>query len=212
MIKYYGSTDSLSEFKDRNEQLAIVKRKKPKESDNFFQKISQSSFSVSGHVSFNNSRDDIHNLLKNQFSYLILNDLFYTKWIDDMSEICKIFCQFQRDEKISFWAGSKRGCSRFHRDIVPYRLLVTYSGKGTEILPNHAANLKAYNDGKPNGEIIKDIFAIQHLRNWDIAIFRGCEEGILHKTPDSALSKSSILMRLDNFTFLRDIQKFNEVA
>ena len=46
MIKYYGRTDSLNEFKDRNEQLAIVKRKKPKESDNFFQKISQSSFSV----------------------------------------------------------------------------------------------------------------------------------------------------------------------
>ena len=41
----------------------------------------------------------------------------------------------------------------------------------------------------------------------DIAIFRGGKNGILHRTPNSALNHSSILMRLDNSSFLEDIKK-----
>ena len=96
--------------------------------------------------------------------------------------------------------------------MVPFRLLVTYAGKGTEILPNNAADRNAFIEGKPNDEIVKDKSALQFLNTWDISIFRGGQKSILHRTPDSALNKkSSILMRLDDSSFLDNIIKFNNV-
>ena len=45
------------------------------------------------------------------------------------------------------------------------------------------------------------------MKTWDVAVFkgnkfRGREEGILHRTPDAALHLPSLLMRLDNSSFL----------
>ena len=91
--------------------------------------------------------------------------------------------------------------------------MVTYAGEGTEILPDHAANRNAFREGKSNKEILKSKSAVEYINKWDIAIFRGGEDGILHRTPDSALdSKSSILMRLDCPSFLDEIQNINQVA
>ena len=51
------------------------------------------------------------------------------------------------------------------------------------------------------------------INKWDVAIFRGGRNGILHRTPDSALDcNSSILMRLDDSSFLEEIKKINGVA
>ena len=133
--------------------------------------------------------------------------------LDDMSNLCKLFCKFIGDNKISFWVGTVRGCKRYHVDMVPFRLLVTYAGQGTELLPDYAANKSAFRDGKSNKEILKSKSALEYINKWNIAIFRGGEDGILHRTPDSALkSKSSILMRLDNRFFLEEIKNINQVA
>ena len=70
----------------------------------------------------------------------------------------------------------------------------------------------AFISGKLNENIIKDRSAIRYLNEWDIAIFRGGKHGILHRTPESALNdRSSILMRLDDSTFLEQIEKINTV-
>ena len=74
-----------------------------------------------------------------------------------MSNICKLFCNFKDEKSISFWLGTQQGCTRYHVDMVPFRLLVTYAGQGTELLPNHAANRKAFLEGKPNEEIVEKI-------------------------------------------------------
>ena len=59
-------------------------------------------------------------------------------------------------------------------------------------------------------KIIKDESARKFINKWDIAIFRGGKNGILHRTPDSALKYySSILMRLDDPSFLDEIKKVN---
>ena len=97
--------------------------------------------------------------------------------------------------------------------MVPFRLLVTYAGQGTELLPDYAANKNAFREGKSNKEILKSKSALEYINKGDIAIFRGGEDGILHRTPDSALdSKSSILMRLDAPSFLDEIKNINQVA
>ena len=59
--------------------------------------------------------------------------------------------------------------------MVPFRLLVTYEGQGTELLPNYAADREAFIEGKPNNEIIKDKSARKFINKWDVAIFRGGE-------------------------------------
>jgi len=202
---------NLLEFKNKNEQLKIFTRDIPKDSDFFFNKIYQSLNSVSGVVRYNNSKKDIHKIV-NQKTINIKYDPFYKIWINDMSELCKLFCKFIGEDKLSFWVGSQRGCKRYHVDMVPFRLLVTYAGEGTELLPDYAANRTAFIQGKKNNEILKDKSALKHISNWDIAIFRGGRDGILHRTPDSALEgKSSILMRLDNSSFLNELNKINQL-
>ena len=48
-----------------------------------------------------------------------------------------------------------------------------------------------------------------YLKPWHVSIFKGGSEGILHRTPDSALKSPSLLMRLDHSTFLNDVEKYN---
>ena len=212
MIHSYKKTSSIKDFKKTEAQLGILERKAPIEADLFFKKLYKFPFSIIGSVSQFRAEEDIQNLLKDKIPEDIQFHPFYKKWIIDMSEICLIFCALQEKENISFWLGTKRGCKRFHVDMVPFRLLVTYAGKGTELLPNHGADRKAFINGKPNEEIVKDKSTIKFLNKWDIAVFRGGDRGILHRTPNSALNKnSSILMRLDDLSFWDKINKMENI-
>lgn len=202
--------NQLLDFKKKKKYLEVVKRKAPIGADKFFTEFFQSFSSAVGFVKYSNAQKDIESILENHFPSTARLNPFYELWIRDMSEVCKVFCKFLRNDKISFWIGTNRGCKRFHVDMVPYRLLLTYFGKGTEILPNHAANRNAFQAGKPNQQIIKNKAAVRHLQKWDIAVFKGGKNGILHRTPDSALlDNSSILMRLDSPSFLELIKKIN---
>ena len=109
------------------------------------------------------------------------------------------------------WIGSKRGCKRFHIDNVPQRLLVTYSGEGTEwLLPDAAADKSAYLNGESNEKILKFPQKKQFVTEWDIAIFKGGSQGLLHRTPDSALKNNSILLRLDHADYWKNI--YNNIS
>ena len=122
-----------------------------------------------------------------------------------MEDVCKSFCELENIKDVAFWLGTKRGCSRYHVDNVPKRLLVTYAGRGTEWIPDMAADRTAFESGEPNEHIVKDTSALRHIRQWDVAVFRGFREGILHRTPDEALNGPSILLRLDHSSFLKKI-------
>lgn len=209
MINYYKEINFFEKFKTCNDQIAVLKRKVPTGFNLFFKKLYESPFSVFGAISKKNAKADIHKLLKSKIAKNILCDEYYRNWLVDMSNVCKIFCTFQGEESISFWLGSSRGCRRYHVDMVPYRLLVTYDGQGTEILPNEAADRNAFIKGKSNDEIVINKFATSFLDKWDIALFRGGKDGILHRTPESASSKSnSILMRLDGLSFFKEIENY----
>ena len=205
--------EKFIDFKKNESQLEILRRPSPAKSVLFFKEFSKSIFSITGFISKNQSKKDIERLLKNTLPTSIQNHSFYNFWLEDMSDICKLFCTFLNANKLSFWLGNARGCKRYHVDMVPFRLLVTYEGQGTELLPNYAADREAFIKGKPNNEIIKDKSARKFINKWDVAIFRGGRNGILHRTPDSALDcNSSILMRLDDSSFLEEIKKINGVA
>ena len=74
-----------------------------------------------------------------------------------MAQLCKIFCDLKESNFVSFWLSNHRGRKRYHVDNVLQRLLVTYAWPGIEWLPSEAADNRAYLNGEPNQNIVKDI-------------------------------------------------------
>ena len=197
-------TDSFEELKgftNRSEQLGIMERIVPTGAENLFDKLMSTPFKIFRKVSKISALQDIRETLAEQLSEEIKKDPFYESWLSDMAMICETFCDIEDSDSIGFWLGTNRGCRRYHIDNVPQRMLVTYAGKGTEWLPDEAADREAFASGEPNEKIVKDRSAIQFLNQWDVAVFRGGPNGLLHRTPDAALNGPSILMRLDNPSF-----------
>ena len=199
--------DAIKDFPNKSDQLAIMNRSMPENASLFFTQLLKISFNITGEIYKETATINIKDLLSNKLPKKIKNNVFYQPWIEDMANLCEMFCITEKSSYISFSISSHRGCRRYHIDNVPLRLLVTYAGQGTEWLPDEFANKRAYANGEPNERIIKDISKKQFVGEWDIALFKGGPEGLLHRTPDSALNKNSILMRLDHARFWKDIQR-----
>lgn len=198
---------ALSDFQKRSDQLAIVARAPLEGADAFFQKLLQTPFNIIGKVSKEKGVDDIKKILKSDIPIELRTNPFYEVWVSDMADVCKHFCYTLGSDAISFCLATERGCQRYHVDQVPMRLLVTYSGQGTEWLPDEAADRGAWANGDTNEHIVKNSSARQFMNPWDIALFRGGPKGLLHRTPDAALNGPSILMRLDHKSFWNNILK-----
>ena len=142
--------EKISEFSKQDYQLIEIERKNMNNSDSFFREIMYEPFRVIGKISKKNSSEDIKKTLRDIIPLNSQTNSFYKTWVSDMSEICQIFCDTLNSKSISFCLGTERGCSRYHIDNVPMRLLVTYMGQGTEWLPNEIANRAAFEEGLPN--------------------------------------------------------------
>ena len=199
--------EKISEFSKQDYLLIEIERKNMNNSDSFFREIMYEPFRVIGKISKKNSSEDIKRILRDIIPLSSQTNFFYKTWVSDMSEICQIFCDTLNSKSISFCLGTERGCSRYHIDNVPMRLLVTYMGQGTEWLPNEIANRVAFEEGLPNEKIVKDSSKIKSIKTFNVAIFRGGAAGLLHRTPDSALKNPSILLRLDHESFWDNILK-----
>lgn len=200
-VFFADNFESLESFACRPDQMAILEREKPAAASAFFGKLGFVSFAVAGEVTRAETFADIQFLLEESITENVRKDPFYIFWLEDMARVCALFCDVEQSDSIQMWIGSKRGCRRYHVDNVPRRLLVTYDGRGTEWLPDNAADRDAFANGAPNDKIVKDYSSRRFMGEWDIAIFRGGASGLLHRTPDDALNGHSILMRLDNKVF-----------
>ena len=201
--------DNILNTSKTKSYLTISERNSPIGFNDFFKKIIYKPFNINGKVFKKSSVNDIKDILKEKISVSAKNSIHYNYWINDMAKMSSIFCDIMGSIDISFSLGTSRGCSRYHIDNVPMRLLVTYYGQGTEWLPIDNADYGAYSKGKDNENILKDPKKRMYLKPWHISIFKGGSDGILHRTPDSALKSPSLLMRLDHSTFLNDIEKYN---
>lgn len=204
------SIDALNHFMHQEDQLLVINRKAESNSDAFFEKLMQFPFAKMGKVRKKFAKQDIENILKNKIPEILLKEQFYEKWIEDMIKVIEIFCFLLKEDSVCFWLGSERGCKRYHVDLVPFRMLVTYAGKGTELLPDEAADRNAFINGESNKKIVKFKSLIKFTNKWDIAVFRGGKNGILHRTPDSASNGQSILMRLDHPSFWEKVKDYQK--
>lgn len=204
-VFHAASLNELAKFQNRPEQLGIFHREKPQEAKKFFETLMHEAFGIAGTVRKSHLQSDITALLDEALPADIKAKSFYDCWIEDMAQVCSTFCDTQGSDAVGFWLGSQRGCQRYHVDNVPMRLLVTYAGKGTEWLPDEAADRTAFANGEPNERIVKNPEAKQFMNAWDVSVFRGGPKGLLHRTPDDALTGPSILMRLDHPSFWKNI-------
>ncbi|MBC62278.1 MAG: hypothetical protein CMP11_07460 [Zetaproteobacteria bacterium] len=202
-MTFLQTTDikSIQEVSHQAHQMTLIKRKQLDHGNTFFQDLMCTPLKIVGKVYKNSTTKDIHELLVNKIHTKLQVDPFYKIWLDDMAKVCEIFCETLESEAVSFYLGTQRSCRRYHVDNVPLRLLVTYAGLGTEWIPDDAADRLAFESGAPNEEIIKDPSKKQFINTWDIAIFQGGPKGLLHRTPDEALKKPSVFLRLDHSSF-----------
>ena len=191
----------LAAFKHQEGQLAILERQPLGGGDEFFKKLSERPLNVIGIVGKKTSVEEILALLEDEISEDLKSSDFYMQWVIDMAGVCNIFCETLATNTVGFCLATQRACQRYHIDNVPLRLLVTYYGKGTEWVPDSAVDRLAYDSGMPNDKILTTNNAKKFLNAWDIAIFRGGPDGLLHRTPDAALNTPSILLRLDHESF-----------
>ena len=203
-----NSFEEIKDFATCDYQLGIVERKIPRGIDEFFQKLMQKPLRISGKGRKENVNSNIKEILEEEISEPLQNTPFFEKWIDDMANAAELFCDIQKSDSVSFWLSSERGCRRYHIDNVPLRLLITYAGKGTEWLPDKVADRRAFANGEPNEMIVRDPKEIQFMKPWDVAVFRGGEKGLLHRTPADALNGPSILLRLDHPSFWDNVHKY----
>eukprot|EP00466_Bigelowiella_natans_P002288 jgi/Bigna1/82583/fgenesh1_pg.94_\ len=209
-----GGLSKLNEFANSKDHLGIVHRGTPAGSKTYFRKLVE-------HVDFDealgivcksHAKDDLRRILAAKIPKKLRGHDFYETWLSDMTEVCKTFCDVLKSKAVSFWVGSDRGCVRYHVDWVPFRMLVTYHGKGTELLPDGVADREAFLDSNNDNQVVEDPNAVKFMRPWDIALFRGGPDGVVHRTPDSALDAPTILMRLDRKEFLDAILEQEDAA
>ena len=202
-----NSFEEIKDFATCEYQLGIVERKIPRGIDEFFQKLMQKPLGIAGKVRQENVNLTIKEIIEEQIPEPLQNTPFFEKWIEDMANVADLFCDIQKSDSVSFWLSSERGCRRYHIDNVPLRMLITYAGKGTEWIPDEVADRLAFAKGEPNEKIVRDSTALQFMKAWDIAVFRGGAKGLLHRTPDDALNGPSILLRLDHSSFWDNVLK-----
>ena len=197
--------ESLKEFKDTDYKLGILEREQPEGAGSFFQKLMKNDFGIEGTLSSINLKEDLKNLVQEIIPNQLSSTEFYNYWLADMETVCRTFLLIEKTDTLCFWLGTKRECIRSHVDNVPRRLLVTYAGQGTEWIQNQDADRLAYEAGEPNEMIVRDKSKLNFIDKWNIAIFTGGSNGILHRTPDSALNGPSILMKLDHPEYLNSV-------
>eukprot|EP00472_Partenskyella_glossopodia_P013752 CAMPEP_0197519636 /NCGR_PEP_ID=MMETSP1318-20131121/4915_1 /TAXON_ID=552666 /ORGANISM="Partenskyella glossopodia, Strain RCC365" /LENGTH=236 /DNA_ID=CAMNT_0043070739 /DNA_START=342 /DNA_END=1052 /DNA_ORIENTATION=- len=189
----------LNDFPESKDQLGIVNREVPAGSSYFFKTLLERACfdEAAGKVCKSHAKTDIRRIVQEKIPKEFQNKAFYETWLSDMAEVCKTFCDTQKSETITFWVGSDRTCAKYHVDWVPYRMLVTYHGKGTEYLPDDVYDREAFFRIPENDVILEDSKAAKFLQPWDVALFRGGPDGIVHRSPDAARETPTMLMRLD---------------
>ena len=194
---------SIDNFYRDDLYLNILDRKVPYNSNKFFKTLISEPFEFNFNIKKANAFEDIKYHLNKESLNRVQDQIFYYKWIKDMSEICILYSDIIKKNSLNFSLKTSRGCKRYHIDNVPLRLLVTYYGKGTEWLPKDACDYSAYYNGESNEKIVKIKNKSKFIKPWSIAVFKGQKfkgstEAILHRTPNEALNKKSLLMCLDS--------------
>jgi len=163
----------LDSFINGNDSsLAVVSRAEIDGCADFFSSLNPTKIKLAIFATKQNANDDIKKSLQAVIPKQLQQHSFYDTWVQDMANICHDFCALLDVKQIIFWLSSDRVCKKFHIDKTSFRLLVTYYGYGTEWTQHSLSEIKELNTSSS--------LNIKHINSWDIAIFRGGKNGIVH--------------------------------
>ena len=101
-------------------------------------------------------------------------------------------------------------CPRFHVDNIPYRLVTTYGGTGTQWLPHHVVDRRKLGTGNQGlsddlSGLYKNGTTVEQLVCADVALLKdegwqGNENaGLVHRSPALKPAEKRLLLTLDFF-------------
>jgi len=100
-------------------------------------------------------------------------------------------------------------CRRFHTDMNDLRLLCTYTGPGTLLLPEEAADRRTLGAGGDNDNIVRDPEAIIMAGETDVVVLKGAlypkdgTKAAIHRSPTvEETGHTRLLLRIDTNAFL----------
>lgn len=124
---------------------------------------------------------------------------------DDIIELCKIGLENYPYSYIKLLLRPLRtdGCRFYHTDLNHQRLLCSYVGPGTEVVPEHNVNRAALGTGN-NARVILDFSRVKRLKAGDVVILKGdrhpdCKgQGAVHRSPEIEASHlARLVLRVD---------------
>jgi hypothetical protein len=131
-------------------------------------------------------------------------------FIEDVTLITDMFCCLLGNTAVGLRLArlDRAMCPRFHTDRVTCRLITTYSGSGTEWLPEESVDRSRLAHGNmglcdSESDIYKDVSLIQRLMENDVALLKGEAwegnegKGIVHRSPPSEKGMLRLLLTLD---------------
>ncbi|TVQ51408.1 MAG: DUF1826 domain-containing protein [Saprospirales bacterium] len=130
--------------------------------------------------------------------------------IEDITFLLQTFSDLAESEKIKFFLSTINNnmCRRFHTDCNELRLLCTYLGPGTLVLPEDAIDRNALHTGKDNEEIIINEDKVIYAEPEDVLILKGslypgkAVRAAVHRSPTIEESGAKrLLLRLDTESF-----------
>lgn len=110
-------------------------------------------------------------------------------WLADVNHLIDMFCCLFEPDAVGVRLHAVKNplCPRFHTDRVPVRLLCTYSGPGTEWLPEHSVIRPSQAGPLPDQHI--DAADIRHVPAGAVALLKGEASvgnemrGLVHRSP-----------------------------
>ncbi len=198
------NSSNLSEIFKDDINISILKRTL----DNDISNAANSLLKENPHLEFSNvvNKDNSYQVLTQELD----SNKNHSILLEDISNLVKMFCnQFGID---SVWLRidsiDKPMCPRFHVDNVKCRLVTTYSGPGTQWLPNESVDrskLGHGNQGLPDEKsgLILDKMDIEQLDVGHIALLKGEAWrnndgfGLVHRSPHVERNYKRLYVTID---------------
>jgi hypothetical protein len=111
--------------------------------------------------------------------------LYADKFLNDVAGLARMFSAIAKTDvvDIRLEVVSHDACWKFHRDLVEIRLLTTYRGPGTQIVPVSGGEDAMREQQAYDGPV-------SHLARHAVAIFKGSrarpDKGVVHRSPPIA--------------------------
>ena len=134
----------------------------------------------------------------------------FSTLVDDVNELIDMFCCLFDLNQVGLRMTVLREamCPKFHVDQVPCRLVTTYSGIGTQWLPNNSVNREKLGYGSAGlsdqeSGLYGNESDIRQIATADVALLKGegwqgnQNAGLVHRSPAIPSRESRLLLTLD---------------